>query len=306
MITLIADDNWSGQSLIDGVLRDNLDSTMDIEEHKRIVREAVRLLEGFSMGASGWGAGPGLGEANVAFDALKNCYTKTNFGRVVYVTKGIHQPRSNPHMQLNCAEPGKQAHGMVFHLDLSAELITSPLSNEEDGLFSWTGVQFTFISKGLKTSWPKDASAAIKKGQGMGKRRRRKSVSMADHDERLQALQEHLAHEEAKRQERIERERHELEEARLAQEQARLEQDRAAAAQRERANAMKRAQVSGQQRGQLFRTFTQQNKTFAFISGVNKKAIVDDGKTIAIPDKDGKKGGRLRYDSTQNAIVKEV
>lgn len=111
----------------------NLDSSMDWAEHQSIVVKGLALLAGDSV--------PEL------FKQLKSAYEDTVVdGRKtkIYVSKGIHQPETNPHLQLETeSKPiNPKALGAPFirryHLVVSAV----PMA-QMDGRFKWTGVQFS-------------------------------------------------------------------------------------------------------------------------------------------------------------------
>ena len=111
----------------------NLDSSMDWSEHQKIVTSALALLTGAAVPE--------------AFQYLKSAYEdKAVDGRKtqIFVSKGIHQPETNPHMQLETETKSTDplavgaAYVKRYHLNVSA-VPTPHMANR----FKWFGVQFT-------------------------------------------------------------------------------------------------------------------------------------------------------------------
>ena len=97
---------------------------------------------------------------------------------VVRVSKGIHQPTVNPHIQLYLQGTYRQQgqiflkdHGKKFHLNLSA-VDTA----EKRDSFQWKGVQFSYKHNGMFYQWPLNAPITMK-SMAVG---RRNSVSSVD------------------------------------------------------------------------------------------------------------------------------
>ncbi len=160
---------WDG---MDGV-HPNKETAMDWAEHQRIVCEARLLVQGDA---------PGAGVPKKVFKQLKSAFTELNSRSVVRVSKGIHQPKVDPHLQLRVTTDfGAQQSSHKFHLNVSAVAVADP-GGLGDERFQWKGVQFSFVhTDGLTYKWP--AVAAINnKGSH---RTRRLSISTA-------GLQEHI------------------------------------------------------------------------------------------------------------------
>ncbi len=149
MITLPADvqqgDNWSGTS-VDSKSGDtvkNLDSRMTFQEHQRIVVGAKGLIESLDYPQDECDAN----KAKAALMRLKDAYTSNDSG-VVYIAKGIHQPASNPHIQLSVEKDGETT---LYHLDVSAHTIVTDHAGNEH--FHWRGVCFSARIKNDKPGW---------------------------------------------------------------------------------------------------------------------------------------------------------
>jgi len=159
--------------------RENKESDMDFAEHRRIVSDALcRLLPGM----------PKQGKTNAQrkLVELAEAYDGKDDDDVLYISKGIHQPRSNPHMQLKL-ERGRRVIG-AFHLNVSAvdagkDLHTTLSKGEtrrlnEEGYFHWFGVQFTADADGSpRACWPKGDPPRDMKNQAT---RRRMSIAPDD------------------------------------------------------------------------------------------------------------------------------
>ncbi|TFW14841.1 hypothetical protein [Duganella callida] len=156
---------WDGQDAVSG--HDNLQSSMDWAEHQRIVCNARTLLQGEP---------PGNAEVRKIFNELKSAYEDKAGRTVVRVSKGIHQPTVNPHIQLRTiTDYGDQISYHKFHLNVSAKELP-PTENLADDIFQWEPVQFSFLhTNGQTYNWPALASAPTKKGA----LKRRQSISAA-------------------------------------------------------------------------------------------------------------------------------
>jgi hypothetical protein len=289
--------NWNGTSTINQQQVQNLESAMDFDEHVRIIQEAHGVLSSFKMDALGEGTEKGLGEAKLAFSTLKACYESKN-GHVVYVSKGIHQPTANPHMQLKLAAEGKESEGSTFHLDVSAagESYNYPeelLEERDADRFIWKGVQFSYVNNKLRFAWPKSSTPVIFKKGG---HRRRQSISLASHNERLHALDEAKAVREQRLREEKEKRERDLAAAQKLAEQAKREEAQAAAQKLALEKAREDAVERGKKRGPLFKEFFEKHPNFSFVSKLEKTRIVDHGMDVTITAKPPKTGGTLRYD----------
>lgn len=169
---------WDGRSVDPktNIEHPNKETTMDWAEHQRIVCEARRLLAGEIEIAPS--------DVKKAFRELQAAYNDANARSVVKVSKGIHQPTVNPHLQLRVVSTfrnGQEVREVVrkFHLDVSA--VDEP---EMDGRFRWTGVRFSFKhTNDQRYTWPVAANPVIRK------RERRLSVSSVDLAAHMQALE---------------------------------------------------------------------------------------------------------------------
>ncbi len=145
----------------------NKDTGMDWAEHQRIVCEARSLVHGDA---------PGTGICKKVFKQLKSAYSDASSRSIVRVSKGIHQPTVDPHLQLRLTTDfGAETSSHKFHLNVSAIPVPDPggLGGER---FQWRAVQFSFVHEGQTYKWP--AVATInKKGSN---RARRLSISSAD------------------------------------------------------------------------------------------------------------------------------
>ncbi len=172
---------WDGRSVDSntGKEHDNKETGMDWAEHQRIVCEARKLL------ATKIETAPST--VRKAFEELKSAYEDGASRSEVRVSKGIHQPEDNPHIQLRVVTRFGKGEEAVrkFHLDVSA--VDTPLKEEA---FQWTGVRFSFKHNNNHFYWPLAASPIIKK------RERRKSISDVDLQAHVILLAEIKAEEE--------------------------------------------------------------------------------------------------------------
>jgi hypothetical protein len=171
--------------------RQNKESDMDFAEHRRIVYDALcRLL-------------PGMPKTHKTFAQgklveLADAYNMNDEDDVLYISKGIHQPGSNPHMQLKLKriQDGKEKWYGGVHLNVSAvdpgKDVPSSLSNREkkrlndEGYFHWVGVQFTADADGSpRAFWPKGDPARDMKNQAT---RRRMSIAPKDLQDKIDEI----------------------------------------------------------------------------------------------------------------------
>ena len=185
--------SWDGTSphpIFDDETVPNKETTMDWAEHQRIVCNAGKLL-------TSWTSEKHTGKGKQAFRALKDAYDGSNKQRAVLrVSKGIHQPETNPHLQLRIVETffnnedkTSTSVNYTFHLDVSATEITS------SGLvdrFQWDGAQFSYEDANRWYRWPVLAVPPRAKNSSAS---RRASISYAS----LQAHLNDLAEQEKKR-----------------------------------------------------------------------------------------------------------
>lgn len=179
MITIPADilasdvsGGWEGESVDSntGRLNPNKETGMSWAEHQRIVCAARSLL------ATDIQLVPDA--VKMVFQSLKSAFHDQPTKYYLSVSKGIHQPFVNPHMQVYLQGTYKQQgqtylqdHGKKFHLNLSA-VDTA----EKDDSFQWKGVQFSYVHEGLTYHWPVNAPVTVK-SNAVG---RRNSVSSVD------------------------------------------------------------------------------------------------------------------------------
>lgn len=147
---------WDGNDIETG--HANKQTTMDWAEHQRIVCEARSLVQGEPPATYN-------SEVKKVFNTLKSAYNDSDNRITVGVTKGIHQPTVNPHLQLRVSMNygGGNVSSYKFHLDVTAESVASP--GLEDDRYQWKGVQFSFEhpTQGV-CKWPLVAPAVTKKG----------------------------------------------------------------------------------------------------------------------------------------------
>lgn len=166
----------------------NKETTMDWAEHQRITCAAGKLL-------TSWTTGQHTGNGKAAFKALKDAYDGvTNKGRsVLRVAKGIHQPLTNPHLQVRVVASYYNAQAdtttnfnYTFHLNVSATEVTA------DGLtdrFRWEPVQFSYEDANRWYRWPAVATHNRKNSTT----KRRASISYASLVEHMEDLAEQEA-----------------------------------------------------------------------------------------------------------------
>lgn len=189
MITVPADvlasgvsGGWDGESVDSntGRLNPNKETSMTWAEHQRIVCAARSLL------ATDIQLVPD--EVKKVFESLKSAYHKQPTEYYLKVSKGIHQPFDNPHLQLYLQGTFRQKgvtylqdHGKKFHLNLSA--VDAP---EKEDAFQWQGVQFSYMYNNTSYQWPVNAPVTPK-SRAVG---RRNSVSAVDLQSYIRKLEE--------------------------------------------------------------------------------------------------------------------
>ncbi len=155
----------------------NKETAMDWAEHQRIVCEARSLVQGDA---------PGTGVPKKVFKQLKSAYNDLSSRSIVRVSKGIHQPTVDPHLQLRVTTDfGAEVSSHKFHLNVSAVPVADPggLGGER---FQWKGVQFAFEHTDNQIyKWPAVATIS-KKGSNRARRLSISSVDLQAHiDEQL-------------------------------------------------------------------------------------------------------------------------
>jgi hypothetical protein len=155
------DSNWNGKSVnpVTQKKEPNLESCMSFEEHQRIVYEALRTLLAVDMNLSNdlkfkppwkW-----LDELQEAHNSVSP-YT-------LWITKGIHQPTTSPHIQLKLyyddplEETTKSTtKGNTYHLNVgrSAARIDRVGHSLPEPYFHWVGVQLTAAYNNITVCWP--------------------------------------------------------------------------------------------------------------------------------------------------------
>jgi hypothetical protein len=142
--------DWNSRTGLDK----HLESSMDFEEHQRIAFDALKLLAG-DLAVADNIAGERLKQ-------LKKAYEGGNPGDVLYISKGIHQPETNPHMQLRLKRDNSW---YTFHLNVSVSDVDIPGLPQK--YFHWVGVQFsaeasTTIHGTVSACWPMVAARDTK------------------------------------------------------------------------------------------------------------------------------------------------
>jgi hypothetical protein len=182
----------------------NKQTTMDWAEHQRIVAEARGLLGDGKFGGEMEGRRNYIsGDVRTAFKQLYAAYAKSG-ASVVRVSKGIHQPTVDPHLQLRTStqhDGGPVLHHK-FHLNVSAEPVPD-VDGLGTGRFIWKPVQFAM--KHLDDQvyrWPRVVTVSRKDpARRRGPRVRRLSISTATLQAHMDVLAEQqAAAEEAKRE----------------------------------------------------------------------------------------------------------
>ncbi len=183
MITLpqiTEDGNWAGVSKdSNDQFQDNqnTETTMGLEEHRRIVLAAVSLF----LPANGAFLTENSRPAEY-LRQLKAVYTTTS-NKALKISKGIHQPTVNPHMQLTLdVDIDGKTIPVAFHLNVSARDKGDDTSGERR--FVWEGVQFTAAGHGQVACWPKQVNVLCKETKSM----RRRSIGQSDWDQVVEAV----------------------------------------------------------------------------------------------------------------------
>jgi hypothetical protein len=173
MITLPGDiqqdPGWDGRTGFDR----HLESDMDFEEHQRIAFNALQLLAG-KLDVADNAAGKKL-------EQLKEAYESGDAEDVLYISKGIHQPNTNPHMQLKLKRGDKS---YTYHLNVSVS--DADIPGLSQGYFHWIGVQFTAEADSGKVNacWPLAAAHDTKYRHA----RRRWSIAPKDVQGTIEAI----------------------------------------------------------------------------------------------------------------------
>jgi hypothetical protein len=181
--------SWDGTSphpVLGGVMVPNKETTMDWAEHQRIVFNARKLM-------ASWKPAEHTGKGKDAFRALKDAYDGSNKDRsVLKVSKGIHQPETNPHLQVrvvatfhNVEQGTSMSHTYTFHLNVSATELKDVKGLDDS--FQWEGVQFSFEDANFWYRWPVLAVPARTKNSAPT---RRYSISYASLTEHMNDLAE--------------------------------------------------------------------------------------------------------------------
>lgn len=137
-------DGWDGRSQLHGRSIAHKETEMDWAEHQRIVCEARSLMV----------RRPDLGSdderarfVTAAFFELHRAYNEN--GIDLYVSKGIHQPTTNPHLQVMTRDPRGRSRSYTFHL-----VVTAVDLEHVPGRFQWVGTKFTVVDARHTYSWP--------------------------------------------------------------------------------------------------------------------------------------------------------
>ena len=158
----------------------------------RIAFDALQLLSGDLGGVPDNAAGAKL-------KALKEAYEGGDADDVLYISKGIHQPRSNPHMQLQL----KRGKGTWYTYHLNVTMAEDLIDGLAEDYFHWVGVQFTAEATSVygnqQASWPLVATMDVKGRHN----RRRQSIAPKNVQARIEAIAR-AEQEERERQEKIE------------------------------------------------------------------------------------------------------
>lgn len=176
------DPNWNGRSLVHhegggSEMVDNLESTMSFAEHQRIVCAARQLIVTFAPDKTTWAAGGATTAALAAFADMRECYDSADTRLTLKVSKGIHQPYHDPHMQLELHRDGEAIKGRRFHLNVSA----TPLAERPDYLseqtYQWAAHSFGFMVDKRIFQWPENAGERLVKHRAFKGATRRNSIS---------------------------------------------------------------------------------------------------------------------------------
>lgn len=160
-------DDWSGISTIEtdtgGFMSvQNLDSSMSFAEHQRIAFAARKFLVSFDAGEEHWANRPDdtdKADATTAFANLKDCYETSDSDFTMKISKGIHQPKTDPHMQIRLSS---DEYSVLFHLNVSAtEADGKPAGLT--GRFHWEAHSYSCKFGGMIFSWPENAGEPKKK-----------------------------------------------------------------------------------------------------------------------------------------------
>jgi hypothetical protein len=161
----------------------NKDTTMNWAEHQRIVCNARKLL-------TSWTSDKHKGKAKDAFKALNDAYNTPDSRSEMRVSKGIHQPLTNAHLQLRVVasfgsvSKGTDANAVyTFHLNVGATEIKG-IDGLEDR-FQWEGVQFTYENAKVWECWPALPVAPRMKESSASRRLSISAVSLAAHQRSL-------------------------------------------------------------------------------------------------------------------------
>lgn len=175
--------SWDGTSPHpdrEGEMVPNKETSMNWAEHQRIVCSARGLL-------ASWTPDKHAGDGKKAFGALKDAYEGNKGRSCLRVSKGIHQPEANPHLQLRVVEEfgkGQAAH-YTFHLAVSATEITGV--SGLDHRFRWDAAQFSYETANWRYCWPVLPVPPRRKNETPS---RRNSISYASLDAYTTALAE--------------------------------------------------------------------------------------------------------------------
>lgn len=167
-----------------GVQVPNKETAMDWTEHQNVVAASASLM-----------AGTGIPEIfeNLRI-ALGNVSPKDKKASI-YVTKGIHQPHTNPHIRIETETFTKLGNGwsnayvQTYHLNVSAK--EQPDITGMANRFSWTGVQYTFGEGGVGECWPVGVARTMKLRNGVAGRRN--SVSGPEYAAKVKQLSDEAA-----------------------------------------------------------------------------------------------------------------
>lgn len=189
--------DWDGESphpINDDETVPNLESSMDWAEHQRIVFDAMKLM-------TTWTTAAHAGKGKDAFKALKDCYDGSNKDRsVLYVSKGIHQPEVNPHMQLRVVstffqDGEKRETSYTFHLDVTATEVKGVKGLDDS--FQWEGVRFSYKVLNNWYGWPVLPAPPKGKRSTPSRRNSISAVSLKEHIDEQNRLEKERLRKEA-------------------------------------------------------------------------------------------------------------